>query len=54
MNKVLQENEIPTLDRTSDFYGISEKMWGLWLQCWDRDVDARPTAAEALEHMSED
>jgi hypothetical protein len=52
MIKVLQNNEIPTLDEALDFYGISEKMWGLWLKCWDKDVSKRPTAVAVLEYLS--
>jgi hypothetical protein len=53
MAAVLDRNEIPELDGTLDAYGISEMMWELWLKCWDRDVNERPTAAGVLECIPE-
>jgi serine/threonine protein kinase len=32
---------------------ISDKLWGLWMKCWDENPAERPSPAEVLDYISE-
>jgi hypothetical protein len=52
MSAVLYNKEIPDKVAVSHCF-IPERLWELWMKCWDENPMARPSPAEALACISE-
>ncbi|KAF9790534.1 kinase-like domain-containing protein, partial [Thelephora terrestris] len=42
----------PEKPREAESLGFSDTIWGLVQSCWSKDIAARPTARELLDHLS--